>query len=207
MSNRSLDRGLGKFGPDRSNPPGDGGADAGTLGMYVFVIALAMFFAGLLVVYFLMRRLHQPWPPKDFPALPWSLWLSTIDIAVSSFAMQASVAAARRGDTAALRRNIVITLVLGVAFLALQSYAWMAIFQHVTASANLQSTYLKMFYILTGLHAAHVVGGLIPLLMVTVAAFKGYYGRRKNAGVRYTAIYWHFLGAAWFAVFAVTYLI
>ena len=64
-----------------------------------------------------------------------------------------------------------------------------------------------MFYALTGLHAVHVLGGLVPLMIVTVAAYQGMYGRRKNAAVRYTAIYWHFLTAVWCAVFTVVYLL
>ena len=46
---------------------------------------------------------------------------------------------------------------------------------------------------MTGLHAVHVLGGLVPLAMVTVAAYQGMYGRKKHAAVRYTAVYWHFL--------------
>ena len=64
-----------------------------------------------------------------------------------------------------------------------------------------------MFYAMTGLHAVHVLGGLVPLVMVTVAAFQGMYGRKRHAAVRYTAIYWHFLAAVWCAVFTVVYLL
>jgi cytochrome c oxidase subunit 3 len=61
-----------------------------------------------------------------------------------------------------------------------------------------------MFFAITGLHAVHVLGGLVPLVMVTIAAYQGTYGRKKNAAVRYTAIYWHFV---WCAVFTVVYLL
>ena len=54
--------------------------DAGALGMIVFIVALSMFFAASMAVYLLMRQMHQPWPPRGFPALPASLWLSTLDI-------------------------------------------------------------------------------------------------------------------------------
>ena len=64
-----------------------------------------------------------------------------------------------------------------------------------------------MFYALTGLHAVHVLGGLVPLAIVTVAAYQGMYGRKKHAAVRYTAIYWHFLAVVWCAVFTVVYLL
>jgi cytochrome c oxidase subunit 3 len=51
------------------------------------------------------------------------------------------------------------------------------------------------------------LGGLVPLVMVTVSAYRDMYGRKKYAAVRYTAIYWHFLDVIWCAVFAVIYLL
>jgi heme/copper-type cytochrome/quinol oxidase subunit 3 len=133
--------------------------------------------------------------------------LSTLDIVVGSITIQGAVLAARRGDKVGLRRDLAATLVLGLAFLGLQSYAWYKIWTQVAAVADLSSAYLKMFYALTGLHAVHVLGGLVPLAMVTVAAFQSMYGRQKNAAVRYTAVYWHFLAAVWCAVFNVVYLV
>jgi len=175
--------------------------------MVVFIVALSMFFAASIVVYLLMRQIHQPWPPRGFPALPATLWLSTLDIVFSSITIQGAVLAARRDDKTGLQRNLVATLLLGLGFLGLQSYAWYKIWRQVAVPADLASTYLKMFYAMTGLHAVHVLGGLVPLVMVTIAAYQGVYGRKKNAAVRYTAIYWHFLDAVWCAVFTVVYVL
>jgi cytochrome c oxidase subunit 3 len=174
--------------------------------MVVFIAALSMFFAASVVAYLFVRQRHQPWPPAGFPALPSSLWLSTLDIICTSITIQGAVLAARRDDTLGLRRNLVATLVLALGFLGLQSYAWYTIWRQVAAVAGLDSSYLKMFYMMTGLHAAHVVGGLVPLVMITVAAYHGIYGRRKSAAVRYTAIYWHFLDVVWCVIFVVVYL-
>ncbi len=193
---------------DASGPAGSPPQlDAGALGMAVFIVALSMFFAASIVVYLVMRQIHQPWPPRGFPALPATLWLSTLDIVFSSITMQGAVLAARRGDKVGLRRNLVATLLLGLGFLGLQTYAWYKIWTQVAGDAERSSTYLKMFYVMTGLHAVHVVGGLVPLVMVAVAAYQGVYGRKKSAAVRYTAIYWHFLTAVWCAVFTIVYLL
>ena len=175
--------------------------------MVVFLVALTMFFAASIVIYLLMRQMHQPWPPRGFPALPATLWLSTLDIVFCSIAIQGAVPAARRDDKVGLQRNLVAALLSGLGFLGLQSYAWYKIWTQVAVIAELSSTYLKMFYAMTGLHAVHVVGGLVPLAMVTVAAFHGRYGRKKHAAVGYTAVYWHFLAAVWCAIFAVVYLL
>jgi len=181
--------------------------DAGSLGMVIFIVALSMFFAASIVIYLLMRHMHQPWPPRGFPALPTTLWLSTLDIVFSSITIQGAVLAARRGDKVGLQNNLAATLLLGLGFLGLQSYAWYKIWIQVAMAAEGSSTYLKMFYAMTGLHAVHVVGGLVPLVMVTVAAFQGMYGHKKNAAVRCTAVYWHFLDAVWCAIFTVVYLL
>jgi heme/copper-type cytochrome/quinol oxidase subunit 3 len=174
--------------------------------MAVFIAALTMFFAAGIVIYLLMRHMHQPWPPHGFPALPPILWLSTLDIVFCSITAQGAVLAARRGDKVGLRNNLVATLLLGLGFLGLQSYAWYKIWTQMATAAERSSAYLKMFYAITGLHAVHVLGGLVPLAIVTVAAFQGMYGPKKNAAVRYTAIYWHFLDAVWCAIFIVVHL-
>ncbi len=175
--------------------------------MVALIAALSSFFIAGIVVYLLVRRMHQPWPPPGFPALPQSLWLSTLDIVFTSITMQGAVLAARRGDAIGLRRNLVATLVLALGFLGLQSYAWYTVWRQVAAIAGLGSSYSTMFYLMTGLHAAHVLGGLVPLVMITIAAYHGMYGRKKNAAVRYTAYYWHFLDAVWCAIFVAVYLL
>jgi cytochrome c oxidase subunit 3 len=188
----------------RYNPPQ---INTGEIGMVVCIATLSVLFAASVAIYLIMRHMHQPWPPMGFPALPSSLWLSTLDIVCTSIVIQGAVLAARRDDKVGLRRNLVATLVLALGFLGLQSYAWYTIWKQVAAVAELGRSYLTMFYMMTGLHAAHVVGGLVPLVVVTVAAYRGMYGRKKNAGVRFTAIYWHFLDVVWCVIFVVVYLL
>jgi cytochrome c oxidase subunit 3 len=188
----------------RSTPPQ---INAGEIGMIVFIVALSVFFAASIVLYLFMRRMHQPWPPPNFPALPSSLWLSTLDIVCTSITIQGAVMAARRDDTVGLRRNLVATLVLALGFLGLQSYAWYTIWYEMAAIAGgIGSSYLTMFYLMTGLHAAHVIGGVVPLVIITINAYKGMYGSKKSAGVRFTAMYWHFLDVVWCVIFVVVYL-
>ena len=156
--------------------------------------------------------------------MPRSLWLSTLAIVLCSVTVQRAVRAVRCGDLAALRRNLALTLALGVAFLALQTFAWYQVVRQIHEPAKNLGPYLKLFYVLTGLHAAHVLAGLLLLAVVTRRAWGGEKGDRSNlperpegcfaqigpdpffAGVRYSAIYWHFLDAVWCVLFAVVYL-
>ena len=64
---------------------------------------------------------------------------------------------------------------------------------------------MGMFYVLTALHAAHVIGGLIPLIVVYIKARRGRYSRNFHPGVRYVTAYWHFLDVVWVLLFLVLY--
>ncbi len=178
---------------------------AGTMGMYMLVLSLGVLFAAGMVAYLSIRSGHGPWPPPGMPALPRSLWLSTLAILAVSVAIQRALGAARRGDQPALKRDLALTLALGLAFLTLQSYAWVRVFDQISQSPAGMGQYLKLFYVLTGLHALHVLGGLAPLAAVTGRALAGRYGPQRHAGVRYQAIYWHFLDAVWCVMFAIIY--
>jgi cytochrome c oxidase subunit 3 len=91
--------------------------------------------------------------------------------------------------------------VLALAFLSVQLWNWWGLIRlHVTAASNL---YAFTFFMLTGLHAAHVVGGVVLLAVVLGRALGGRYGSGRHAGVTYAAMYWHFLDAIWLLLFAV----
>ncbi len=176
------------------------------MGMYMLLVALSMFFAAGVVGYLIIRSMHRPWPPPGFPALPRSLWLSTLTIVLSSVTIQGALRAVRRGDLRATRRGLALTLALGSAFLALQVFAWFQIAVQIDRPSGDIGPYLKMFYVLTGLHGLHVLGGLLPLVAVAGRALAGRYGPSYHPGVRYAAIYWHFLDAVWCVLFTVVYV-
>ena len=117
--------------------------------------------------------------------------------------MQRAVAAARLGAAARLARFAAVTLALGFAFLAVQTIAWS---QWVGPTGEvLQGSnrvfLVTSFYVLTAVHAAHVVGGLIPMTVVAVRARRGAYTADHHAGVEYCAMYWHFLDVVWVILF------
>jgi cytochrome c oxidase subunit 3 len=171
----------------------------GRLGMKILVLALSMLFAASIVGYLVIRFRAPAWPPPGVPRLPGTLWISTLIIVVSSLTMQAAVRAVRADRQRALRIGMLLTTLLGVAFLVSQTLNWFALVAaNLTARTNL---YGFTFFMLTGLHAAHVVGGLIPLGVVTARAFRGRYSSGFRPGVEYCAIYWHFLAVVWLVLF------
>ena len=177
----------------------------GRLGMKILVLALAMLFAAGIVGYMVIRLRASAWPPPGVPRLPGALWFSTLIIVISSVTMQAAVRAARDGRQRALRVAMFLTTLLGVAFLTSQTLNWFALVAaNLTARTNL---YGFTFFMLTGLHAAHVVGGVIPLAVVTVGAWRGRYSAAFHPGVEYCAIYWHFLAVVWVVLFTLLVII
>jgi cytochrome c oxidase subunit III len=179
--------------------------DAGTMGMYLLVAALGMLFAASIVGYLFIRAAHQPWPPPGFPVLPHTLWLSTLCILLCSAAIQAALGSARRETQPAMKRELVLTFLLGVAFLVMQSLAWWQIVRQIQTPSENIGPYLKLFYVLTGLHAVHVLGGLGTLAVVIRHAFAGRYTAADHRGIHYAAIYWHFLDVVWCVLFVVVY--
>ena len=138
------------------------------------------------------------------PALPPELWLSTVILLASSGSMQWALVAGRAGDQGRLKVAMAATTALGLVFLLVQGWCWVAWAgpMQVALGETDYAFLLTSFFVLTGLHALHVVGGLVAVGIVTARAMSGRYTPRAHAGVVYTAMYWHFLGAVWLVLFA-----
>ena len=175
---------------------------AGTLGMRLFLGSLAVLFGSGIIGYVAIRVLGVD-EPLDMPALPSGLWLSTVLLLASSVTMQHALVAVRRGRIGAMRAELVATTALAVAFLAVQAMCWAAWAEPMRAAIGQteQRFLLTGFYVLTGLHAVHVIGGLVPLTIITKRAAAGRYCPERHAGVAYTAMYWHFLDGMWLVIF------
>jgi cytochrome c oxidase subunit 3 len=188
---------------DVVRPCGDAGAvvpGAGTMGVWLLVASLAVFFLASLAGYVAVRVQADLWPPAGMPQPQPALWISTVLLVASSATIHRALHSIRRGNQRGLTRWMTVTVVLAVGFLASQARAWLDLFSdEITARSNL---WAFTFYGLTALHAAHVMGGLVPLVFTTFRARTGRYSWASHAGVRNCAIYWHFLDAVWITIFA-----
>jgi cytochrome c oxidase subunit 3 len=175
---------------------------AGVLGMWILLAALGVLFAASIAGYLVVRLRAPEWPPPGMPRLPRGLWITTLVIVACSVTIGRAVASIRLGRTGNTARWLQTTLGLGLVFLAAQAINWWALVTaHVTAQTK--NLYAFTFYMLTGLHAAHVIGGLILLGVVIVRARRGRYGSDHHDGVTYAAMYWHFLDVVWVVLFGV----
>jgi cytochrome c oxidase subunit 3 len=179
-------------------------SDPGTssLGMTLFLISLSVLFAAAIAGYLLVRLRSAQWVPPGVAPLPLGLWASTLLLLVSSATMQGALLAIRGGKRETCARLLLATLALGAGFLLVQIYNWWKMVA-VDAVLATRSLYAFTFYMLTGLHALHVVGGLIPLSVTGWRARRGAYSWADFQGVRLMGMYWHFLGAVWLVLFFV----
>jgi cytochrome c oxidase subunit 3 len=172
--------------------------------MRLFLVSLSMLFAASLAGYLIVRLRARDWSPPGMPPLPRGLWLSTLLVLACSAAMQGALRAIRGDDGRGLFRRTVLTLLLAVGFLVVQVHNWRFLaLAELGAGKNL---YAFTFFMLTGLHALHVFGGIVALAWVGVQARRLQYTASGHAAVRHTATYWHFLAVVWLVLFAVLQL-
>ncbi len=199
-------------GDGRAWPPyrkGDNLPGAGALAMRLFILSLAVPFVVCVIVYFSMRAASSVWPPAGAPRVPSILWLSTVLIAATSLGVHTGMRAVRDERQERLRDAMLATLFFGSAFLVCQFIAAVQVLEALSALragpeaalSNDLGLFAAAFFVLVVLHAIHVLGGIVLQIVVTVRAHRGRYRYYHHPGVRYAAMYWHFLDAAWLLVF------
>src|SRR5919112_1815296 len=136
-----------------------------SIGTIVWLSSELMFFAGLFAIYFTARAQHEgEWPPPPTHLnVPYAL-VVTIILVASSFTCQYGVFAAERGDVFGLRRWYVITLIMGTMFVLGQANEYRSLIEEGTTIPS--SAYGTVFYLATGFHGLHVIGGLVAFVFL-----------------------------------------
>ena len=166
------------------------------LGLTFFLAGLTMLLGASLVGYLIVRLSADQWPPPGIPAIPMTLWISTAVLLLSSVTMHGALEGVREGNQRALKSGLVLTILLGLTFLVSQAVNGAAIYRAILSETK--ELYSFTFFLLTTLHAIHIIGGFVPLAIVTRKAFKGNYTEEDHTGVRLIATYWHYLDVVWF---------
>jgi cytochrome c oxidase subunit 3 len=172
--------------------------------MWVGLASILMLFMALTSAYILRQTKgineYYDWKAIQLPSL---VWLTTAVLVASSFSIETARRALRRNDYKRFNNWILLTTVLGALFLTGQLVAWRQLAaQGIYVNTNPHSSF---FYLLTSLHGLHLLGGLIALVYVTVAAFRLRIGFKRRNAVEVTALYWHFMDVLWIYLLALLY--
>lgn len=193
--------------PEPAAPPGRAPLPDPTavrrLGLRLFLLSLSAFFAAGLVAYAVSRATRPvDTPPAGLANLPASLWLSTLLLLLAGMAVEGAAQCARRARLPQVGRWLRVALALGVLFAAAQTVGMVALLrQHEMALTTRAVVGLHgLTFSLILIHAAHVLGGLVLLAVLAVAAALGRLSLQHLPAVRSAATYWHFLEVVWVAM-------
>lgn len=175
------------------------------IGLWLFLLSDAFVFAGLMVMRANLLGMTRPHLNQTLGLVVTAVLL------VSSFFMNRGETAMKHGDVKAFMNNTLITFVLGLGFfLGVVFVEWrIAAHEGLTASFGNPSVgpVGGVFYMMTGMHAFHVLTGLIFLGVVWNNARKGVYSAEQHWGVEAAAVYWHFVDLVWIFFYPALYLI
>ena len=160
-----------------------------------------MFFAGLFAAYFTLRSINDPWPPDGIHLATARTAVATVVLVASSGTIHLAVVAARREDRRAAASWLGVTSLMGALFLA------NLVSEYVEADFNIDdNAYASIFYLLTGFHGLHVLGGLI-FMGAVAAAIAGRSRAPTFETVEVCGYYWHFVDVVWVFMFVTIYLV
>lgn len=176
----------------------------GRVAMYCLIIAESAIFTIFVIayIYYIGRSLTGP-TPRDVLEVP---IFNTICLLSSSLTIWLAERALERNQIRPFAAWWALTLALGAIFLAGTAVEWhKLIYQDgLTISTNLFGT---TFYSLVGLHATHVIVGLIGLSLILIFTLTGHVRQEHSERVQVFALYWHFVDAVWVVVFTVVYIV
>ena len=181
------------------------GIPSGKLGMWMFLASEVMFFTALIAAYIVLRLGHPAWPgPEGHLSVPLGT-LNTFILICSSTTIVMAMAASHDGTLGLTRRWLLATILLGGAFLGIKSVEYAAKFSHhIVPSTNV---FWSCYFTMTGLHALHVIGGIILNLWLFAQTFDASRWASKSHLLELGGLYWHFVDIVWIFLFPMLYLL
>ncbi len=193
--------------------------EAASLGMWIFLATEVMFFGGIFAGYAIYRNLYLPGFEAGSHML--NVTIGAVNTAVlicSSLTMALAVRAAQMGKRNALVTFLILTIALGLAFVIikltlewrhdyLEGFAPGLNFTFAGANAKSVELFFCFYFIMTGVHALHMVIGVGVLGVLLIQAWKGHFGPDHFNAVEGAGLYWHFVDIVWIFLFPLLYLI
>ncbi len=162
--------------------------------LWLLIVSIVMMFAAFTSAY-IVRREEGNWLEFDLPSV---LLVNSIVLILSSVFMQWAYSSAKADNIKNVKLALVLTIVAGVAFLIGQWAGWGELVKNnVFFGGSTSNPSGSFLYVLTGVHAFHLITGLIFLIIVVISALKYKVHSRNLTRIKLCTIYWHFLGALW----------
>jgi cytochrome c oxidase subunit III len=163
--------------------------------LWLFLVTVVMIFAALTSAY-IVRQAEGNWLEYELPEI---FWVTSGIVVLSSIALQVAYYAAKKDNFLGVRIGMVLTVLLGIAFLIGQWYSWVALVdREVFFVGNPAGSFL---YVFTGLHALHLISGVIFLIIVLISTFRYKVHSQALNTLEMATTYWHFLGGLWLYLF------
>jgi len=180
----------------------EGGRSTGWWGMGLFITTEIAIFGSALASYFYLRSQAPTWPPAGIEE-PDILYGSILTVVLlsSSIPIWFAERSIRHGRTVGLRAGFAVALVLALIFLAMQAFEW-----HASTFTQRDGAYGSLWFTITGLHGAHVIGAVLIVGLLLVRAFRGHFDEDHHLAVSVAAWYWHFVDVVWVLIFVSLYL-
>lgn len=167
--------------------------------LWLFLVTVTMFFAAFTSAV-VLRQGAANWL---YFKIPITFTISTITIVLSSMTMQWAYYAAKKNEIAQNRIALWATLALGITFVVTQYLGFGALInENVFLAGKSSNVAGSFFYVIVGLHALHVIGGILFLVFTLAAAYQYKVHSKNLLRINLCTTYWHFIGALWVYLFA-----
>lgn len=176
------------------------GIPTGRLGMWWVIASEVMIFGGLITAYILFRLHHSNW--ADEAAHTSTLWgaVNTFVLLTSSFSVVLAHKSIGEKKPMDAVKYLNYTIIGGLIFLVVKSIEYTTEISH--GYTMFSSTFWSFYFLMTGLHATHVIAGMVSMWIVAQDVKKG----KNLQRVEYVGIYWHFVDVVWIFLFPLLYI-
>ncbi|HTA75736.1 MAG TPA: cytochrome c oxidase subunit 3 [bacterium] len=188
---------------DEEYSPGPEGLTAGRLGIWILISSEIVIFAGLLGSYILFHWAHPEWAEESRHLNLMAGGFNTVLLLSSNFFMMKASAAVDKGLNEKVKQFLALTLVLGTAFLAVKGFEYTMEFRHGEFPST--NNFWSFYFLLTGIHGLHILGGLTAISLLWNRARKGTLASTQGR-VALTGLYWSFVELVWIFLFPMLYL-
>jgi len=176
----------------------------GKIGIWWFLASEIMIFGGLIACYVLMRIGHGGWE-AEAAHVKWQLGaVNTLVLVTSSLTMILAHYGVEKNDRAAVRNYLGLTVLLGLVFLGIKAFEYRSDFGE--GFTPLSGMFWSFYYMMTGLHAIHVLAGIVINALLFAMARRGTLWPGIQQRVEFAGLYWHFVDVVWIFLFPLLYL-